>query len=153
MLTTEVQVIPIDVILSIISTFINKIKNDSEGADPDDWCKNIELVSMGAYQQLVSSGTIDPRDKGWTVDIGFYEDNTNQVDYIRGLLFDINKMMDKYNYQTNEDTYPVNPMLKAVHDTLLSILQNQRVLTSATITFTIPNLIKHSEGVVDSWRY
>lgn len=153
MMNTVVQVIPIDTILSIISTFLNKIKLDSQDCDESGWCRNVELTSIAAYQQLVASGTIDPREDVWSVDVGFYNNNIDQIKTIKDLLYDTNIIIDKYQRQTNEDTYPVNPMIQAIHDTLLSILQNQRVLTSATITFTIPNILKHSEGVVDAWQY
>lgn len=153
MITKTIQVVPIDTLISIIDTFVDKVKESSDGCDSSEWCRNIELVSMKLYEQLVASGVIDPREDYWDVELGFYENRIDSINRIKSTLFDINNMISKYDTQENEDMYPVNPILRAIHDTLLSILQNQNVLTTATISFTIPNLIKHSEGVVNSWQY
>ena len=151
MLTKTVEIVPIDTMIDMITTLVNKVKISSNAADANDWCRNVELVAIGTYKSLVERGVIDPRDVGWSIELGFYNNVLESVNKIRRLLYDVNSIIEKYDQQTAEIRYPVNPILKAIHDTLLSILHNQKVLTSATITFTIPNLILHAEGVVNSW--
>lgn len=146
----EIQVIPIDILIGIIKNLYKEINKRVDGQDDVVCATMVDLITLTAWRQLMTSGTVDPNEDNFLLEIGFYSDNRDHINELNNLLIETNNLLSRC---ANQKDVPENPFLRSIHDTIVRILELRKVLKTATIEISIPNMLKLSEAFVSGRQF